>query len=158
LGAQQLMPVSAHLPGYRWFHVFKNTAVRMGVYIGVCLSLVLSSWIILANRVPFLERFALERNLAGAALLGLLAVIPVIRFLRSPGYMLSSSLVAWMIFSLSYRLLCIYFELLGTKYSAFQIFMLGFVIYMILATLSWIGTLVWRIRERDISHPNNHVS
>jgi hypothetical protein len=152
------MSVSAHLPGYRWFHVFKNVAVRMGVYIGVCLSLVLSTWILAANRVPFLERFALERNLAGAALFGLLAVIPVIRFLRSPGNLLSSSLVAWMIFSFMYRLLCIFFDLLGAKYSAFQIFMLGFVVYMILATLSWIGTLIWRVRESHISHPNNHVS
>jgi hypothetical protein len=152
------MPVTAHLPGYRWFHVFKNVAVRMGVYIGVCLSLVLSSWIIIANRVPFLERFALERNLAAAVTLGLLAIIPVIRFLRSPGNLLASTLIAWMIFSLTYRLLCVFFELLGEKYSAFQIFMLGFVVYMILSTLSWIGTLVWRIRERDISHPNNHVS
>jgi hypothetical protein len=152
------MSVSAHLPGYRWFHVFKNVAVSMGVYIGVCLSLVLSTWIFLANRIPFLERFALERNLAGAALLGLLAVIPVFRFVRSPGNLLSSSLIAWMIFSLTYRLLCIFFDLLGAKYSAFQIFMLGFVVYMILATLSWIGTLIWRVRERDLSHPNNHVS
>jgi len=152
------MPVTAHLPGYRWFHVFKNVAVRVGVYIGVCLSLTLSTWILVANRLPFLERFALERNLAAAVTLGLLAVIPVIRFLRSPGYLLASTLIAWMIFSLTYRLLCVFFELLGEKYSAFQIFMLGFVVYMILATLSWIGTLVWRIRERDISHPNNHVS
>jgi hypothetical protein len=152
------MPVTAHLPGYRWFHVFKNVAVRMGVYIGVCLSLTLSTWILVANRLPFLERFALERNLTAAVTLGLLAVIPVIRFLRSPGYLLASTLIAWMIFSLTYRLLCVFFELLGEKYSAFQIFMLGFVVYMILSTLSWIGTLVWRIRERDISHPNNHVS
>jgi hypothetical protein len=152
------MPVTAHLPGYRWFHVFKNVAVRMGVYIGVCLSLILSIWIFVANRLPFFERFALERNLAAAVVLGLLAVTPVIRFLRSPGNLLASTLIAWLIFSLAYRLLCIYFELLGAKYSAFQIFMLGFMVYMILATLSWIGTLVWRARERDISHPNNHVS
>lgn len=152
------MPVTAHLPGYRWFHVFKNVAVRMGVYTGVCLSLVLSAWIILANRVPVLDRFALERNLAAASLLGLLAILPVIRFLRSPGNLLASSLIAWMIVSLAYRLLCIFFDLLGAKYSAFQIFMLGFVVYMILSTLSWIGTLIWRARERDISHPNNHVS
>jgi hypothetical protein len=152
------MSVSAHLPGYAWFSVFKNLAVRMGVYVGVCLSMVLFSWIILANRVPFLERFALERNLAGAALLGLLAVLPVIRFIRSPGNLLASSLIAWAIFSLAYRLLCIFFELLGAKYSAFQIFMLGFIVYMILATISWIGAFVWRVRERHISHPNNHVS
>jgi hypothetical protein len=82
----------------------------------------------------------------------------VIRFIRSPGNLLSSSLVAWMIFSLTYRFLCIFFDLLGDKYSAFQIFMLGFVVYMIIATLSWIGMLIWRVRERHISHPNNHVS
>jgi hypothetical protein len=152
------MAIGEHLPGYRWFHVFKNVAVRVGVYIGVCLSLALSTWIFLANRVPFLERFALERNLAGAALFGLLAVMPVIRFLRSPGYLLSSSLVAWLIFSLVYRLLCIFFDLLRAKYSAFQVFMLGFIVYMILATLSWIGTLIWRVREGHISHPNNHTS
>jgi len=152
------MPISAHLPGYGWFHVFKNLAVRLGVYIGVCLSLVLSAWILVANRVPFLERFALERNLAGAALLGLLAIVPVLRFLRSPGNLLASSLIAWTILSFTYRLLCIFFDLLALKYSAFQIFMLGFVVYMILATLSWIGTLIWRVRERDLSHPNNHVS
>jgi hypothetical protein len=152
------MPVTAHLPGYRWFHVFKNVAVRMGVYVGVCLSLVLSAWIFVANRLPFLERFALERNLAAAVVLGLLAVIPVLRFLRSPGNLLASSLVAWTIFSLTYRLLCIFFALLGEKYSALQIFMLGFVVYMILATLSWIGTLIWQVRGRHITHPNNHVS
>jgi len=152
------MSVAAHLPGYRWFHVFKNVAVRMGVYIGVCLSLVLSAWTFVAYRLPFLERFALERNLAGAALLGLLAVLPVVRFLRLPGNLLSSSLVAWMIFSLTYRLLSIFFDLLGAKYSAFQIFMIGFFVYMILTTLSWIGTLIWGVRERYISHPNKHVS
>jgi hypothetical protein len=152
------MPISAHLPGYSWFHVFKNLSVRVGVYVGVCLSLVLSVWIFVANRVPFLERFALERNLAGAALLSLLAVAPVLRFLRSPGNLLASSLVAWTIFSFTYRSLCIFFGHLGDKYSAFQIFMLGFVVYMILATLSWIGTLIWRARERDLSHPNNQAS
>jgi hypothetical protein len=152
------MPVAAHLPGYRWFHVFKNVAVRVGVYTGVCLSLVLSAWTFVAYRLPFLEGFALERNLAGAALLGLLAVLPVVRFLRSPGNLLSSSLVAWMIFSFTYRLLSIFFDLLGAKFSAFQIFMIGFFVYMILATLSWIGTLIWRVRDRYISHPNKHAS
>jgi hypothetical protein len=152
------MPVTAHLPGYRWFHVFKNVAVRVGVYIGVCLSLTLSTWILVANRLPFLERFALERNLAAAVVLGLLAVIPVIRFLRLPGNLLASTLIAWMIFSLTYRLLCLYFSALADRWSAFMIFTVGAVVYLISATLAWIGTLIWRARERDLSHPNNHVS
>jgi hypothetical protein len=152
------MPVSAHLPGYKWFHVFKNVAVRMGVYVGVCLSLVMGAWIFVANRLPFLERFALERNLAAAAALGFLFLLPVLRFLRSPGNLLASGLIAWAIFSFTYRVLCLFFELLGYKYSAFQVFMIGLVVYMILATLSWIGTMLWRARANNVSHPKNHVS
>ena len=152
------MAVSAQLPGYKWFHVFKNAAVRMGVYVGVFLSLVIGVWIFVANRLPFLERFALERNLAAAAALGFLFLLPVLRFLRSPGNLLASGLIAWTIFSLTYRLLCMFFELLGDKYGALQVFMLGLVVYMILATFSWIGTMIWRARTSSVSHPKNHVS
>jgi hypothetical protein len=152
------MPVSAHLPGYKWFHVFKNVAVRMGVYVGVFLSLVMCAWIFVANRLPFLERFALERNLAAAAALGFLFLLPVLRFLRSPGNLLASGLIAWAIFSFTYRLLCLFFELLSDKYSASQVLMLGFVVYMILATFSWIGTMIWRARASNVSHPKNHMS
>src|SRR5437879_6998503 len=62
LGAQHSMLVRPHLPGYRWFHVFRNAAIRTGVYVGVCLTLVFSAWLVIANRAPFLERFALERD------------------------------------------------------------------------------------------------
>lgn len=152
------MPVGPHLPGYQWFHVFRNVAVRMGVYVGVSLSLVLGAWIFAANRLPFLERFALERNLTAAAALGFLFLLPVLRFLRSPGNLLASGLISWVIFSLTYRLLCMFFEMLGDKYSASQVLMLGFVVYMILATFSWIGTMIWRARASNVSHPKNHVS
>src|SRR5260370_7108901 len=128
------MPITAHLPGYRWFHVFKNLSVRVGVYVGVCLSLVLNVWIFVANRVPFLERFALERNLAGAAFLGLLAVAPVLRFLPSPGNLLASSLVAWTIFRFTYRLLCVFFPPLPDTHTPFQISILSFLSYIILPT------------------------
>ncbi len=152
------MHVSAHLPGYKWFHVFKNVAVRMGVYVGVCLSLVMGAWIFVANRLPFLERFALERNLAAAAALGFLFLLPVLRFLRSPGNLLASGLVAWAIFSFTYRMLCLFFELLGDKYGAFHVFVVGLVVYMILATLAWIGTMIRRARASNVSHPKNHLS
>ena len=152
------MPVNVPLPGYRWFHVFKNVAVRVGAYVGVCLSLIMGAWIFVANRMPFLERFALERNLAAAVVLGFLFILPVLRFLRSPGNLLASGLIAWTIFSITYRLLCMFFELLGEKYSAFQIFMRGFIVYMIFATLSWIGTMFWRTREGAVSHPKHHLS
>jgi len=132
------MSVRPHLPGYRWFHVFRNAAVRTGVYVGVCLTLVFTAWLVIANHAPFLERFALERNVAAAAILGFLAAVPIFRFLRLPGHLLASRL--------------------SNRLSTFHVFMLGAVVYMILTTLSWIVATVWRARESHVSHPNHHAS
>lgn len=152
------MAVRAHLPGYRWFHVFRNAAVRTGVYAGVFLTLVFNAWLVLANRVPFLERFALERNIAAGVLLGLFALVPILRFLRMPGHLLAASLIAWLIFTFIYRLDCVFFRGLSDWHSTFQIFMLGAVVYMIITTLSWIVTSIWKAREADASQPHNRAS
>ncbi len=147
-----MIAAHAHLPSYSKVHVIRNAAVRTGVYSGVGLSLVLVAWLVIANRAPSLEQFAADRNLAGAVALGLFAAVPVLRFLRLPGPLLASGLVAWSILALTYRLLCVYFWGLAERFSAMHIFMLGAVLYMILATLSWIGTCLWRARESSISH------
>jgi hypothetical protein len=152
------MLVRPHLPGYRWFHIFRNAAVRTGVYVGVCLTLVFTVWLLIANHAPFLERFALERNIAAAAILCFLAAVPVFRFLRLPGHLLASSLLAWLIFSMSYRGLCVVFSRLSNRRSTFQVFMLGAVVYMIFTTLCWIVGVIWRAREAHESHPNHHAS
>ena len=152
------MSVRAHLPGYSNFRVLQNAAIRTGVYAGVCMSAVLVLWVIVANRVPLSEGFARERNLAAAVLIGFLALVPVLRFLRLPGNLLVSSLIAWGLLSVTYRALCIYFRSLNDRYSAFHIFMLGAIIYMIFATLSWIGSCIWKARESHASHSNNHIS
>jgi len=114
--------------------------------------------VIVANRVHFLDRFALVRNLAAVAVLGLLALIPVLRFWRMPGNLLASSLVGWFLFSLTYRILCMNFEGLAERYSAVQVFMLGAVLYMLVVTVSWIGTIIQRARASNVSHPNHHPS
>jgi hypothetical protein len=152
------MAISAHLPGYRWFHVFRNSAIRTGVYVGVCMTLVFTAWLVIANHFPLLERFAAGRNLAAAMVLSFLALIPVLRFLLMPGHLLASSLIAWLIFSASYRALCLFFGALGEWHSTFQVFMIGAVAYMIITTLCWIGTTIWKVRGENVSHPNHHVS
>lgn len=152
------MAINAHLPGFRWFHVFRNAAVRTGVYAGVFLSLVFTIWLILANRVPVLEHFALERNIGAAATLCLFAVVPILRFVRWPGYLLASGLIAWMILTLSYRLLCLIFSGLSDWHSTFQVFMIGAVVYMIVTTICWIGMAIWRARESRATHPNKQAS
>jgi hypothetical protein len=50
------------MPAYGWLHAFRNASVRTGVYVGILLSAAFSGWVIVANRVPFLDRFALVRN------------------------------------------------------------------------------------------------
>ncbi len=44
------MPESVHLPGYRWLMFLRNVPVRVGMYTGICLSLVFAVWLVLARR------------------------------------------------------------------------------------------------------------
>ena len=150
------MLVGSKLPGYRWFHVFRNAAIRTGVYTGVCLTLVFVALLINANHASFLERFALERNIAAAAVLCFLAAVPVLRFFRLPGNLLASSLIGWIIFSFSYRILCFVYRGLNDWRSPFYVFMTGSFAYLILTTLSWIGTMIRRARAADPAHPDRH--
>ena len=147
------MFIRTNLPGSRRLDFLRNAAIRTGVYTGVCLSLVFTAWLVIANQVPFLERFAFERNIAAAAVLGFLAAVPVLRFLRWPGNLLASSMIAWVIFSLVYRMLCMIYHGLGNWHTTFQVFMEGAVVYMIFTTLSWIGAIIRRARAAEISHP-----
>jgi hypothetical protein len=148
------------LEEYTWLDVWHNTSVRTGVFTGVSLSVIFWTWVIVANRVPSFDQFALLRNFAAVAVLCLLALIPILRFWRWPGHLLASSLVGWFIFSVSYRLLCFYFVGLEDRYSAVQVFMLGAVAYMLVVTVSWLGTILWRARASDEAHENgmNHAN
>lgn len=139
-------------------HALRNSAVRIGVVVGVGLSLALSGWIYLANRVPIFNRVSMERNLAAAAIIGLLAFIPVLRFFREPGSLLISSLIAWSILSLTYRTLSLFFWTLSDWYSTFQVFTLGAVLYLIAATLSWIGICIWKARAAHLPPPRHRAS
>jgi hypothetical protein len=149
------MAVRAHLPGYNRLRVFQSAAVRTGIYLGFCLAIVLIGWVLAANRAPFLERFALERNLLSASLMALLAMIPFMRFYRHPTSLLASGVIAWAILSFVYRVLSLFFPGLPERHSAFQIFTLGVVVYLIVATVCWLCIALWRARHDHISHPNH---
>jgi hypothetical protein len=152
------MFVGTKLPGSRRLDFLPNAAVRTGVYTGVCLSLVFTAWLVIANQVAFLERFAFERNVAGAGVFVFLAAVPVLRFLRWPGNLLASSMIAWVIFSVVYRILCLIYHGLGDWHSTFQVFMVGAVSYMMFTTLSWIGAIIRRARAAEASHPKHGES
>jgi hypothetical protein len=149
------MPDTMQLPGYHRFQFLRNPSIRMGVYTGAGLSIVFCAWVIVANRIPVLEPFALARNIVAIAALCFFASLPTLRFFRNPGEMLVSGLVGWTMLSLTYRVLCAVFVLLQDRYSAFHVFVLGAVIYLICATVSWIGTIIWRARMADGTHTHH---
>ncbi|HUL16766.1 MAG TPA: hypothetical protein VLV88_12265 [Terriglobales bacterium] len=144
--------------GHGWFRAFRNAPVRLGVYIGISLSVVFSGWLVIANRIPLLERFALERNFAGAALIVFVAVIPILRFLRSPRSLLLSGLISWTIFSFIYRILCLFFSTLDDWHTTLEVLTTGVVLYLIAATLSWLAAVIHRVRHGDVPHFRNHIS
>jgi len=157
LGVHRNMPDGKK---YRWrnsLRLFSTSPVRTGISVGICLSLTLLIWLVLANYVPFLEGFALERNLAVAGLIGFLGLVPILRFIRSPGGLLVASILGWFLFAAFYRFLCIFFQRLPERLSPFHGFMYGAVIYLIVATLSWIVAVIWKVRSSHISHSNHHA-
>lgn len=141
--------IRAHEP----VHLFKDSAVRTGVVVGAGLSFALAAWTYLANSLPIFNRVSVERNLAAAMVIGFLAFSPILRFFREPGNLLISGLLAWSVFSLAYRTLSLFFWTLSDWYSTIQVFMIGVVIYLIVATLSWLGTCIWKARSAHLLPP-----
>jgi hypothetical protein len=114
---------------------------------GVLLSLVLTAWLILANRVSVLDRLAIVRNAAALAVLFLIAFEPIARFRNSARDLLISGGIGWAIGSLCYFGWTLYFERLSPRMGAFHIFVLGAGIYLVLAVVVWIGGLIRASRD-----------
>jgi hypothetical protein len=137
------------------FYLLEGVAVRTGVYVGVALSVIFTAWLLVANRMPLLESLAVPRNITAACFLALFGCLPVFRFFRAPSEMLLSSMLGWGLFTLTYGVWCLKFTLLDQYYGTFQVFVLGAIVYLLLATLSWIGTIIWRVRATHSSHPRH---
>jgi uncharacterized membrane protein YvlD (DUF360 family) len=153
------MELHSDFPGHGSFIAFRGAAVRTGVCTGAALSVVFAAWLIVANRVPALETFAPERNITAAAAIALLGLFPIVRFYRMPGRLWTSGVLAWLMLSLCYRLFSFFFSGLTERYSAFQIFMVGGVIYTIVSTICWIGTVAWRMYfSHHAANGVSHVS
>ena len=146
------MPTNFHPPGYGWFRHLRNAPIRVGIYTGICLSLAFLTWVVIANRAPLLEPLSTQRNLAAAILLIFLAAMPVLRFLRQPADMLLCGLIAWGFLTLTYAILTLSFSLLEDYYSTLHVFMLGVVVYLLFAALSWVGIMIWRARAAEHTH------
>lgn len=119
-----------------------HPVLRTGISVGTGLCILSGAWLLVANRVPFLDRFAFERNLAAVAVAGLLLLVPVCRFLKSPGQLFVSGLIAWTMLTLGYGAMATPFPALDQRMGAFHLFVLGVVVYGLIATIAWVTHLV----------------
>lgn len=124
-----------------------SPAFSFGVFLGVCFSVIGLTWLLLANRVPHLDQFAGERNLALAVLFALLGIVPTCRFMKSPGRNFLCGVTGWAILTAIYSVAELIFPRLATRLSAFHLFVLGCMLFGLLAAFAWVVNLVVMFRR-----------
>jgi hypothetical protein len=123
-------------------HRSSQAALRLGLVIGAALSGVAIAWLLIANRLPALDRLAMPRNLAAGALVIAFMLVPVYRFRKHPSHVFSCGLTAWSIVTLIYAILQIPFPRLGMRMGTFHFFMLGAVLLGLASALLWVTHLL----------------
>jgi hypothetical protein len=135
----------------QWFPWLNSPAVRVGLRVGILLSVLLATWLFLSNRVPYLERFALVRNAVAMALFLLIAVIPVARFRTAPLELMVSGIIGWAVTCLLYFGFTVVFVRLSGRMGAFRVFVMGAAIYCLAAVMMWIGNLIQGARHEHLA-------
>jgi len=143
--------IATRLPGSAWFLWLRNLPLRVGVLTGMYLSLVFVVWLIVANRVPFLEDFALLRNWGAMAVFGTVMLVPMGAFLRYPHHLFGSGLAAWLLFSLVYHVMSFFFRNLHNSLRpTFHVFVLGAVVYGLVAVAAWVISMALDARQQPV--------
>ncbi|HKS68173.1 MAG TPA: hypothetical protein VJR26_13115 [Candidatus Acidoferrales bacterium] len=129
-----------------------HPALVTGLYSGSLLVIVMLGSLVAANRVPGLERYALERNAASYSLFVLFMLIPVFRFLDRPGKLFASAMIGWMLFILAYDIAgMVFHSLFEALRTPFQAMVEGAVIYGVIAVGSWVGGMILEARRHPIA-------
>jgi len=149
----EMIPIDRIVPADQ-----RSPAIHTGVYTGVLLSIVMVGALFVANRLPWLESRALERNAACYSLFVLIMLIPVARFLNRPLQMFTSAMIGWVIFVLCYYAAGLYFrDLFQVLRTPFEALVEGAVVYGVCAVGSWVGGMVLHARTHPILHRRRHT-
>ena len=124
--------------------------LKAGLMLGAAVSGVVIAWLLIANRVPGLERIALFRNLAAGMLVILLMLVAVYRFRRRPSHLFGCTFTSWVILTAVYAILQVPFPRLGMRMGTFHFFMLGAVVLGLASSLVWVIHLVWILRSEPV--------
>jgi len=146
---KELLPPGGDFPGKHAPH----PAVWAGVYTGALLVIVMMGALVAANRVPGLERFALERNAISYSLFLLFMLIPILRFWNRPLEMFGSAMIAWTIFVTAFDISGIVFQNLfdAVRHRPLLAFCEGAVVYGVCSVIFWVGGMVIQARRHPIA-------
>ncbi len=129
-----------------------SPALRVGLYTGALLTIVMVGSLIAANRLSWLDNRALERNGASYGLFLAIMLIPIFRFLNRPLKMFSSAMLGWGIFVIAYDIAGMFFHsLFRALRSPFEALLEGAVVYGVCAVGSWVGAMVLLTRHHRIA-------
>jgi hypothetical protein len=127
-------------------------ALVMGLYIGSLLIIVMVGALLLANRMPRLERYAFERNAASYGTFVILMLIPILVFLKHPLQMFLSAIVAWVLFVAAYNVTGLYFRnLFDVLRTPFVALIEGGVVYGVAAVLCWVAEMAFHARHHAMA-------
>ena len=127
-------------------------ALWTGLYTGTLLVMVMLGALVAANRLPWLDNRALERNAASYGLFVIFMLIPVVRFLNRPIQMFTSAMIGWVMFVIAYDIAGMLFRnLFQILRTPFQAFIEGAVIYGVFAVGSWVGAMILHARHHAMT-------
>ena len=127
--------------------------LRVGIYTGALLVIVMLAALVASNRIPALERYALERNAISYSLFTLFMLIPVARFWNSPLKMFGSAMIGWTMFAVAYNIAGVVFQNLfdSVRHTPLMAFSEGAVVYGVSSVLSWVAGMVFHARRHPIA-------
>jgi hypothetical protein len=126
-----------------------RAGLKTGLLTGGLLSLDMIVALVAANRMPVLEKHALERNVAFCGLFVIFMLIPICRFLHRPVQLFGSGILGWGIFIVAYNLAGIYFaNLFAVLRSPLDALLEGALIYGVTAVVCWVSAMVLQARKQ----------
>jgi hypothetical protein len=129
-----------------------SPALHTGLYTGGLLVLVMIVSLIAANRLPWLESRALERNAACYGLFVLFMLVPVVRFWNRPVRMFASGVLAWTMFVIAYDIAGMFFHnLFQILRTPFEALLEGGLVYGVCAVVAWVGGMALLARINPIA-------
>jgi hypothetical protein len=129
-----------------------SPALRTGLYTGALMVIVMAGALIAANRLPWLDNRALERNAASYGLFVMIMLIPICRFINRPVRMFVSAMIAWSMFVIAYDIAGFFFHnLFDAVRTPFVLFIEGAIVYGVCAVGSWVGAMALQARQQPIA-------